>query len=695
LPGVQSVWSFLSLFGRDSVQLLQQTFSNDDTCILDLSASGIDDLVPQIVEHLVDCGRIDSQHQDAVTTALLERERMVSTAIGNSVSVPHCYLDVLSEPQIVFVRLRHAVNLGAPDGIPTRFFFFLLGPTGRAAEHLDTLAMIARLMSDNEFRFELGWAKERGDLSLALERAAVRSTPSEAAPVVETDGLAWSGRFGGGVINDIRRRFPHYMDDIKDGLHPKTIASVMFLFFACLAPAVTFGGVMSIQTGGAIGAVEMIAASAVCGIVYAVVSGQPLIILGGTGPVLIFTALLYQNCTDLQIPFLPTYAWVGFWTALLVVIMSVSDSSCLMRYFTRFTDEIFAALISVIFIYEAVRALGSIFNNSDNGRDTALLTILLALGTFYVANQLQRIRKSRYLLPWMREFISDFGPTIALAAMTIVAFQFPEVILEALPAPDAFGTTTGRSWFVDPFEAPMWVRFAAIGPAIFSALLVFLEQNITARIVNSPDHKLQRGETYHLDLGIVGILIGVCSLFGLPWLRAATVRSLNHVRSLATSEEAVSSDGERHDRIIHVRENRISALAIHIMLGLSLSLLAVLKMVPMAVLYGLFLFMGVVSMKGNQLFERLSLWAMDSDLYPPAHYIRRVPNWKIHAFTAIQLLCLVILWVTKASAIGILFPLFIALLVPVRFLLNRFFDQQHLLALDASEVPEDEATQWS
>jgi mannitol/fructose-specific phosphotransferase system IIA component (Ntr-type) len=685
----------MSLFSRDSVEVLQQTFSNDDTCLLDLTASGIDDLIPQIVEHLVDRERVDTHHADAVIAAFLERERIVSTAIGNSVSVPHCYLDVLTEPQIVFVRLRHAVNLVAPDGIPTRFFFFLLGPVGRAAEHLDTLAMIARLMSDNEFRFELGWAKERNDLALALERAVVRSAPAEVAPTVETDGLVWSGRFCGGVINDIKRRLPHYAADIKDGLHPKTIASVMFLFFACLAPAVTFGGVMSIQTGGAIGAVEMIAASAVCGIVYAVVSGQPLIILGGTGPVLIFTALLYQNCSDLQIPFLPTYAWVGFWTALLVVIMSVSDSSCLMRYFTRFTDEIFAALISLIFIYEAVRALASIFNDSGNGRDTALLTILLAMGTFYVANQLQRIRKSRYLLPWMREFISDFGPTIALAAMTIVAFQFPEVILDALPAPDAFGTTTGRSWFVDPFEAPMWVRFAAIGPAIFSALLVFLEQNITARIVNSPDHKLQRGETYHLDLGIVGILIGVCSLFGLPWLRAATVRSLNHVRSLATSEESVSSDGERHDRIIHVRENRISALAIHIMLGLSLCLLAVLKMVPMAVLYGLFLFMGVVSMKGNQLFERLSLWAMDSDLYPPTHYIRRVPNWKIHTFTAIQLLCLMILWVTKASAIGILFPLFIAMLVPVRFLLNRFFDQQHLLALDASEIPEDEETQWS
>ena len=399
------------------MKLLQQTFSHDDTCILDITASGIDDLIPQIVDHLVDRGRVEQQQHEELTSAFLERERIVSTAIGNSVAVPHCYLDMLTEPQIVFVRLRHAINLGSPDGIPTQFFFFLLGPTGRAAEHLDTLAMIARLMSDNEFRFELGWAKERSDLALALERVVVRSSPVEPASATETDGLAWSGRFCGGVINDIKRRFPHYTADIKDGLHPKTIASVMFLFFACLAPAVTFGGVMSIQTGGAIGVVEMIAASAVCGIIYAVVSGQPLIILGGTGPVLIFTVLLYENCKFWEVPFLPTYAWVGFWTSLIVVIMSVTDSSCLMRYFTRFTDEIFAALISLLFIYEAVKPLFSDYVDPSIGRDAVLLSILLALGTFYVAGQLQRIRKSRYLLPWMREFISDFGPTIALAVM--------------------------------------------------------------------------------------------------------------------------------------------------------------------------------------------------------------------------------------------------------------------------------------
>ena len=92
------------------------------------------------------------------------------------------------------------------------------------------------------------------------------------------------------------RRWPHYLSDFRDGLHAKCVGSTLFLFFACLAPAVTFGGVMAVQTDGQIGAVEMIVASAFCGVVFALISGQPLVILGGTGPLLVFTAILYRLC---------------------------------------------------------------------------------------------------------------------------------------------------------------------------------------------------------------------------------------------------------------------------------------------------------------------------------------------------------------------------------------------------------------
>ena len=667
------------------------------SCILREDATDIQGVFRDVLALIVRRGQLAAEDQEKVLALLTERERLSSTAIGHAVAVPHAYLDCFQEQVIVPVRLTHAINLGAPDGIPTQFIFVLMGPDDGTVDHIDTLMHVARLMADDEFRYEAGLAKTSEEMLLALDRFLVRTKPKPPAeePAV-VDGLRYTGKLFGGIRGDIARRLPHYWSDFRDGLHSKCAGSTLFLFFACLAPAVTFGGVMSVATEGQIGVVEMITATAFSGFVYALIAGQPLIILGGTGPLLVFTAILFELCKSWQIDFLPAYGWVGLWTMLFIFVLGVTDASCLMRYFTRFTDETFSALISLIFVYQAILALVAIFQELDEGlhHDTALLSLLLALGTFYVAMSLSRFRRSTYLLPWMREFLADFGPTIAIAAMTIIAFMLHEVSLQVLDTPAKFGTTIGRPWLVDLFSVPNWVRFAAAGPALLVAVLVYLDQNITARLVNSPDHKLKKGEAYHLDLLVVGGLLGVCSLFGLPWLVAATVRSLNHVRSLATSEEMVTDNGQRHERVIHVRENRITGLVIHVLIGFSLLLLAWLKYIPMAVLYGLFLFMGVVSMSGNQFFERLSLWLKEPTLYPATHYVRRVPTWTIHKFTLLQAVCLAVLWAVKGSSMGILFPLFIALLVPVRWFAGRLFSEKHLAALDAEEEPEEEASAW-
>lgn len=672
------------------MESIQKAF-NQESILLDLDAQTIPEIFRQTISHLVDEGFLSASTQPAVEAALLDRESQVPTALGHAVAVPNAYLEQVTEPIVVFVRLARPVNLGAPDGISTRFLFFMIGPEGARANHLDTLANIARIMSDDEFRYDAGRARSGKELVAALNRfVARRSAEPRVVPSAAPEGLANPGYLFGGLRLDIARRLPRYVSDIRDGLHSKCIAATFFLFFACLAPAVTFGGIMAVETAEEIGAVEMIVATALCGIVYSLFSGQPLIILGGTGPMLVFTAILYRMCQQAGVPFLPVYGWVGLWSALILLILAAANASCLMRYFTRFTDETFAALISIIFIYEAIRALFHIFQDLDVKRhhDTALLSLLLALGTFYIAMNLSQFRRSSYLLPWMREFLSDFGPTIALVAMTLISIWLHEVFLDVLPAPEEFGTTSGRPWTVDLFAAPTWIRFAAAGPAMLATVLVFLDQNITARLVNSRDHRLQKGPAYHLDLAVVGGLIGICSLFGLPWLVAATVRSINHVHSLATFDEVVLPGGECRERVIHVRENRISSFFIHVLIGFSLLLLPWLKTIPLAVLYGLFLYMGVVSMTGNQFFERLSLWLKDPALYPTTHYVRNVRPSIIHLYTLVQLLCLCILWLVKTSAAGILFPLFVALLVPVRFAAGYFFTPWQLAALDAEEEPE-------
>jgi len=503
------------------------------------------------------------------------------------------------------------------------------------------------------------------------------------------EGLVRSGKFCGGVISDLMRRLPYYKDDFKTGLHPKVLGSTLFLFFACLANAIAFGALTGAMTGNEIGTIEMIVATAIGGTVFALFSGQPLTLLGGTGPIVIFTALLYQACQMLQIPFLATYAWVGIWSGFFMIILAVTDASALMRFFTRFIDEIFAGLIAVIFIVEAGKEIISVFTEKSVSHESALLSLVLALGTYFIARTLKNFSRTPYLRSKLREFVSDFGPAIAIATMTAFAIFLSDVDLKHPAVPLELSTTSGRAWLVDIFNVPTWVCFAAAFPALLATILLFLDQNITTRLVNNPAHRLSKGPGYHLDLLIVGVLILLFSFFALPWIVAATVHSLNHVKSLATMKVS-DENGAPKEEIDSVRETRVSALSIHILIGFSIFFLPTIHMIPMSVLFGLFLFMGFASLSGNEFFERLRLWITDPSLYPKTHFLRTVPHHIIHRFTAVQLLCLIALWLLKTSKVGILFPLLIAALVPIRLLLERFFSAEHLAVLDAEEKAESE-----
>ena len=682
-----------------------------DAVLADLRASDLRAVFRAAVAAAVKAGRIDAADAPAVEQALWDREEQVSTAIGHGVAVPHAYLDLLDEPFVLLVRLRHPMNLGAPDGVATKYLFVMLGPEGRTDEHLDRLTQIARLTGDREFLYEAGRARKPGELLAAVDDYIRREIPAPPAVGEEVpEGMGWSPVPFGGVGGDLKRRVPLWVRDFADGLNAKSAASVLFLFFACFAPAITFGGIMGAQTGGAIGASEMLVATAVCGAAYALIGGTPLIVLGGIGPLLIFTGILYGLCADFEVPFLPAYAWVGLWTGAWLVAAGVFNVSAVMRYFTRFTDETFSALMSLLFIYEAVRPLIRDFRAeaaiTASDYSQAFFSLLLAVGTFFTALQLARIRRSKYLGPVMREFLSDFGPTIAMGAMTLLALRVRgEVPLTAeagfaLNTPEEFGTTSGRDWLVPLFGEglPGWFPIAAAGPALLAAALIFLAQNITARLVNSPENQLTKGPAYHWDLAVVGGMVAGCSLFGLPWLVAATVRTLAHVRALATKEESVTRGGEVREKVLHVVETRTTGLAIHLLIALAIPLLPYLDVVPMAVLYGLFLYMGVVSLQGNQFFERIGLWFTDRDLYPQTHYVRRVPMGVINKFTALQLICLAALAAVSLSpfpALRIAFPVFIACLVPVRMLADRLFPPEYVSILDVAEEPEEERTHWT
>ena len=97
----------------------------------------------------------------------------------------------------------------------------------------------------------------------------------------------------------------------------------------------------------------MILAVGLGNVVYSLTAGQPLVVMGGTGPTLIFEDIVYSYSKNNDVPYLNFRFWIGLWTALFLVVFVAFNASGIMRLFTRFTEEIFSALISFIFIYEA------------------------------------------------------------------------------------------------------------------------------------------------------------------------------------------------------------------------------------------------------------------------------------------------------------------------------------------------------
>ena len=177
----------------------------------------------------------------------------------------------------------------------------------------------------------------------------------------EKMGLVPTGRLFGGLVNDIKRKLPFYSSDITDALAMQSIASIIFLYFACITPIITFGGLLGDATGNNIATMESLVCGALCGIMYGLFSGQPLTILGSTGPVLIFETIVYDFCNTHGYNYLSLRFWIGIWTAAILFVFVAIDASYLVCYITRFTEENFASLISVIFIYKAFEKVLIIF----------------------------------------------------------------------------------------------------------------------------------------------------------------------------------------------------------------------------------------------------------------------------------------------------------------------------------------------
>ncbi|KAM4028673.1 anion exchange protein 2 [Anomaloglossus baeobatrachus] len=571
--------------------------------------------------------------------------------------------------------------------------------------------------------------RRQGPEKKVLEEA---STTPETALLIKAavsgdggdDPLRRTGRPFGGLVRDIQRRYPKYASDFRDALDPQCMAAVIFIYFAALSPAITFGGLLGEKTGGLIGVSELIIGTCLQGVIFCLLGAQPLLIVGFSGPLLVFEEAFYTFCSSNGLEYLVGRVWIGVWLIVIVVATVACEGSFLVRFVSRFTQEIFSILISLIFIYETFYKLFKVFQehpltNCRNVTDsalsnvtdrwqlnetetlvpmkvtgqpnTALLSLVLMAGTFFIAFFLRKLKNSNFFPGRVRRVIGDFGVPIAILIMVLIDFSITDTYTQKLSVPNGFKVTSPekRGWVMNPLGSvepfPVWMMFASVLPAILVYILIFMETQITTLIISKKERMLVKGSGFHLDLLLIVAMGGICALFGLPWMAATTVRSVTHANALTVMSKAVAP-GDK-PKIQEVKEQRVTGLLVAILVGISIVIGDLLRKIPLAVLFGIFLYMGVTSLNGIQFYERVKLLLKPPKHHPDVIYAKKVRSLRMHLFTALQLVCLAVLWAVMSTAASLAFPFILILTVPLRiFLLRKIFTDRELKCLDADDV---------
>jgi len=317
-------------------------------------------------------------------------------------------------------------------------------------------------------------------------------------------------------------------------------------------------------------------------------------------------------------------------------------------------------------------------------KDVPLLYLILMLGTVWLGLTLFNFTKSPFLSGRMRELLSDYSLPVAVVVFSIIGSAgFWRVNQDEF----IFHGINSDSMKLVPFEelTISAIFFAALLGFSLS-ILFFMDQNISAAMVNSPENHLKKGNAYHWDLVVVAVINVITAIFGLPFMHAVLPHSPLHVQCLADKETRVTN-GYASQVVTHVRETRLTNIFSNILIGITMIFLQyILHYIPKAVLDGLFLYMAVTALYGNQMFERVMLLFTEQSAYPPNHYIKRVPQRKIHYFTFLQLLDLLILCVfgfIKWPYMKMIFPIVLACFLPIRHLVfPLFIEKKYLEVID-------------
>lgn len=495
---------------------------------------------------------------------------------------------------------------------------------------------------------------------------------------------------GKGIYMDLQDRLPYYGSDWLDSWDYRVIPSLIETYFNNLLPAIAFAQDMFDRTDNSYGVNEILLASALGGIVFGAFAGQPLCIVGVTGPISIFHYTVYEIIKPLNTNYFGFMFWIDLWALIFHLIMAFTNTVALLQYVTTFPCDIFGLFINIVYIQKGIQILIRQFHKVSTENNENLVSGFASIVVAIVMTIFGFIFKQFYRLPFLphkwRKFISDYSTALSVLFWSgFVHFggYLNDVKFEYLPITKSYFPTTnvGRdptTWLAYE-RIPTKDIFIALPFGIILTILFYFDHSVSSLMAQRSEYKLTKPSSFHWDFALLGVTTVVSGVLGIPPPNGLIPQAPLHTESLLVLD--------RNNKVIRCVEQRFTnTVQGLLMLGtMTRPLLICLGQIPQAVLSGLFFIMGIQGLVDNQIINRIAWFFIDPVIKAhedPPNPLSKVRPRSFFIFIAFGLAGFVGEFAITNTIAAIGFPLILLLTVVVCFIFPKIFTQEELEILD-------------
>lgn len=496
---------------------------------------------------------------------------------------------------------------------------------------------------------------------------------------------------GKGIWLDLQEKIPCYWQDWRDSWDYRVIPAVLDTYFSNLLPALAFAQDMFDRTQNAYGVNEVLLSTGMAGVVFGALAGQPLCIVGVTGPISIFNYTVYEIIKPLNTNYFGFMFWICIWSMIFHLIMAFGNAVALLQYVTTFPCDIFGLFINVVYIQKGIQILSRQFYTKEHGEDirAGFASVVVALCMAIFGLTFKNITRTPLLTHRLRVFISDYSTPLSVlfwSAFTHFGGYLNTVHFQKLPITRSFHPTSqvqrDTSTWLAYEPIPVKDVFIALPFGIILTILFYFDHNVSSLMAQRSQYKLTKTSAFHYDFALLGITTGVSGVLGIPAPNGLIPQAPLHTESLLVHDE----DGN----VVRCVEQRFTNTVQGLMaIGtMTRPLLVCLGQIPQAVLSGLFFIMGIEGLSGNVIVSRV-LWLFTEDKRKdPDSPLHKVSNKSLIIFLCFSLAGFVGEFAITNTIAAIGFPLILLLSVIVCFLFPKIFNKDELAVLDLDVAEE-------